>query len=541
MSNLAEWRQKPWVRENLPKWKLGFKFFGRFFMSVLFLGMVIGGIVALVLLQDQIAAPGAQYDFFGTFIPIRTIVIIAGLVLFGVGGYGSIVVIIMVVKFLQKKSFRLSAAPKITAVGVIVLAIVGVGYYFPFWYIELGFGTPKFGPYLAIHGENSMLISWDTTKSKESSLFWGTNAADLSNEIVATEHYWDANKVSLHHSVVLSGLVPGETYYYWVPDISKEVYSFKAAPSPSSGEPVTFMMVADTQGGYNIQKRNIDLMIQNSDEISFMCIAGDLTNRNDGMSEWAMLFDQRSYGRLATTTPWMNCPGNHETYCVVEGCGYRTNYKKYFQYNYPNGRETLEGMADYGLYYSYNYSNVHMVALDCLENSTLGGYFSDTQLQWLEEDLARNTNIWKFVYFHYPMYSMGDFTSEVKMAKILEPIFYKYGVDAVFYGHDHHFESYLVNGTESYGGTYHFVVGGGGGGIDPLTNTEKYGARAWPSDTIRVSESDGRFDEIYGHEYQLMGVLTNHFMKVEVNGDIATFTAIRTDDGTTIVKYTVNR
>jgi 3',5'-cyclic AMP phosphodiesterase CpdA len=448
----------------------------------------------------------------------------------------------MAAKFLQKKPFRLSPAPKIAAVGVIILAIVGVGYYLPFWYIDLGFGTPKYGPYIAYHGENAMMVSWDTTKAQESSLFWGTTFDDLSHEILATEHYWDSNKVSKHHTAIITDLTPGATYYYRVPDISTNVYSFKAAPSVSSGEPVTFMMVADSQGGYHVEKRNIDLMIQNSKDIAFMCIAGDLTNRNDGLSEWAMLFDQKSYGRLASTTPWMNSPGNHENYCIHEGCGYRSYYKTYFQYDYPNGREQLEGMADYGLYYSYNYSNVHMVALDCLENSTLGGYFSDAQLQWLEEDLARNANMWKFVYFHYPMYSMGDFTSEVKMTKILEPIFYKYGVDAVFYGHDHHFESFLVNGTdETYGGTYHFVVGGGGGGIDPLTNTEKYGDRAWPSTTMKVSESDGRFDEIYGHEYQLMGVLTHHFMKVDVDGETATFTAIRTDDGSVIVKYVVQR
>jgi Calcineurin-like phosphoesterase len=183
-----------------------------------------------------------------------------------------------------------------------------------------------------------------------------------------------------------------------------------------------------------------------------------------------------------------------------------------------------------------------MVSMDNFDNKSKGSdYFSTAQLNWLEGDLARNQNQWKFVYFHIPMYSDGDFASSKELCEQLEPIFYKYEVDVVFYGHDHHFESFLVNGTSAYGGIYHFVVGGGGGGIDPMGNTEKYGARAWPTPSMRVSESDGRYAVNYGSQYQLYAELTHHYMKVEVNGESATFSAIDYENGTPIVKYQVNR
>jgi hypothetical protein len=181
-----------------------------------------------------------------------------------------------------------------------------------------------------------------------------------------------------------------------------------------------------------------------------------------------------------------------------------------------------------------------MVALDNFEYSG-SDLLNTTQLNWLKADLARNQNMWKFVYFHVPMYSMGDFGSNEDLAKQLEPIFYEYQVDAVFYGHDHHFESFLVNGSASYGGTYHFIVGGGGGTLDPMISSE-YETRTWPAKSINMSQiTDGRFDKIYGHEYELYGEMTHAFMRVHVSGNTATFTAIRAYDGTTIVEYNVSR
>jgi len=214
-----------------------------------------------------------------------------------------------------------------------------------------------------------------------------------------------------------------------------------------------------------------------------------------------------------------------------------------FQYDYPGNKVVLDDTPDYGLYYSYNYSNVHMVALDNFQNETFtrsqgkhtGSYFTGAQLEWLEEDLSRNSDMWKFIYFHVPMHSMGDYSSNIDIINQLKPIFDKYQVDAVFYGHDHHFESFLVNST------YHFVVGGGGSSVDPMMNIEDYCDRAWSDYQLSVNETDGQFDQIYGNEYQLFGELSNHYLKVKVQGNTSTFTAIRSSDGSTIIEYILER
>lgn len=541
MRSFSDWKQKPWIHEDLPIWKKCVKIPARFVMIILYLGLVIGGIYALYTLWDEINTPGYYYDFLGIYLPVSVMAIIALSILWSIGGYGTAVSIKLIVRYLQKEPFKLGRVPKVGVLVVIIMALFVGNYYYPQWPMEIGIAKPKFGPHIAIFNDTAMIVSWDTPDARVSKLYWGTEETKVNTEIIGTEHYWDTNTLATHHTALITGLIPGNKYYYTVPDMSSKVFGFKTPPLASSNENVTFTIVADTQGGLHGQRRNVELMLEKTENLAFTCIAGDLCNRVDSLSEWSMIFDSRSYGRIVSTIPFMNSPGNHETYCITAGCGIRSNFKQYFQYNYPGNRVQTEGMPDYGLYYSYNYSNVHMIALDHFDNAT--DYFSTAQLQWLEEDLTRasNANMWKFVYFHYPLYSLGDAGSNKDLERILQPIFEKYQVTGVFYGHDHHFEAFHVNATASWGGTYCFVVGGGGGGIDGMTNVDRYGSRVWPARSINWSESDGRFDGIYGHQYELYGELTQHFMKVDVQGNKVTFTAYRTQDGSKIVEYIVQR
>ena len=258
--------------------------------------------------------------------------------------------------------------------------------------------------------------------------------------------------------------------------------------------------------------------------LAFTTIAGDLCTRDDDNYEWAALFDKSTYGGLATEIPWMNVCGNHETYNSNPTSAYRGDYKTFFEYNYANNRTVQPGLPDYGLYYSFNYSDVHMCIMDCMENTS--SYFSSAQIQWLIQDLANNAGMWKFVSFHYPMYSDGDPKSLTDMDAVLEPIFAQYHVDGVFWGHAHNFESFY-NSTYN---TYYFTLGGGGGTLDPLTSVSDYGAYAWPATIMRVNETNGQFANIYGSNMQIYGEITHHFLEVSVQGNITcTFTAYRSD------------
>ena len=95
--------------------------------------------------------------------------------------------------------------------------------------------------------------------------------------------------------------------------------------------------------------------------------------------------------------------------------------------------------------------NVRFFALD-------SNYIDKPQLQWLEKELAASGSDWKVCFFHHPLYSSGGtHGSDMQLREQLEPLFLKYGVDAVFAGHEHFYER-----IKPQKGIYYFISGGAG-------------------------------------------------------------------------------
>lgn len=80
------------------------------------------------------------------------------------------------------------------------------------------------------------------------------------------------------------------------------------------------------------------------------------------------------------------------------------------------------------------------------------------QLKWLEDSLAASKARWKIVFMHHPLYSSGKkHGSNGTLQARLEPLFVRYGVAAVFAGHDH-----VYGRTALIKGVQYFVSGAGG-------------------------------------------------------------------------------
>ncbi|MHA1613106.1 MAG: metallophosphoesterase family protein [Promethearchaeota archaeon] len=538
--------------------------------------IVIFGLLIPVLLFEYVKNNVLTYYFFGFELRISTLLLFIFLFLISLGSFN----LSYLVKFLfhrKKNTATIQSSQllyqrniKKTVSSFIIIglfAVSSVWYYIPLSGTNLG-RSQKYGPYIGYYGDSGMIISWDCADEESFDLFFASDISLLGSETVILDKIasivepWpensNTNVKDFHHYVVLdeaTDLVSNFRYYYQIPEFSKTVYSFLTASvchfDEEESEEIIFTIVGDTQNGFAIEKKIVQRMIQDPDysELDFTVIAGDLVNRQDKISEWSALFDPLSYGRISSSIPWMNAPGNHEHSCQDPSCEFREYYKNFFRYDYPQDISTYSS-REFGLYYSFNNSNVHMISLDNFDNHTYttengytqGSFLSTAQLKWLEEDLSRNQdpNQWNFVFFHVPMYSTGDYASNPELISQLEPIFIKYNVDAVFYGHDHHFETYYVNRNTSTDGIFYFTVGTGGGGIDDLTNLEDYGDRAWFGSVLNISQSAYKYPEVYGSEFQLYGELAYGYMKVKVVGDTAIFTMIRASDGSKIVEYTIN-
>jgi predicted phosphodiesterase len=103
-------------------------------------------------------------------------------------------------------------------------------------------------------------------------------------------------------------------------------------------------------------------------------------------------------------------------------------------------------------YYTFKKGNVRFFALD-------SNYMDAEQLAWLEKQLQDAGNKdWKICFFHHPLYSTAkDHGSSIELRSLLEPMFIKYGVDAVFSGHDHVYER-----IHPQQGIYYFMEGSSG-------------------------------------------------------------------------------
>src|SRR6185503_14220918 len=105
-------------------------------------------------------------------------------------------------------------------------------------------------------------------------------------------------------------------------------------------------------------------------------------------------------------------------------------------------------------FYSFKPSlnaNVRFFALD-------SNYMDDKQVQWLDKELAASGSDWKIAFFHHPPYSSGGtHGSATVLRDQLEPVFVKYGVNAVFTGHEHFYEriapqkgvAYFISGSSA--------------------------------------------------------------------------------------------
>lgn len=102
-------------------------------------------------------------------------------------------------------------------------------------------------------------------------------------------------------------------------------------------------------------------------------------------------------------------------------------------------------------YYFFKKGDVAFFALD-------SNYMDPAQLSWVEQNLRDSQAKWKICFFHHPLYSDGkSHGPDMDLRARLAPIFQRYGVNAVFSGHEHVYERMRPENN-----TYYFILGNSG-------------------------------------------------------------------------------
>lgn len=336
------------------------------------------------------------------------------------------------------------------------------------------------------------------------------------------------------HSLRLERLCPDTLYQYTVKQSGYEFES-EFRTSPPANRPIRFIVFSDCEtepesstsgpidwprgrdsnrpesvGKYLVDQtigfqQNLRIMAERKPD--FLCVAGDLVESGGEQRDWDEFWRHLSgkYGSVCSSTPIFPAIGNHENYggpgsfggYSAEAANFGVSkYLTYFEV--PSNSAT--NPKHRGRYYRVDYGPVALITLDSSDgqpantgsdtNHNLEG--SDApdfnpgseQYQWLEQQLkdAQRTRRFTFVQFHHVPYGSGPhsvpfgqekFSGQSGIAmRVLVPLLQKYGVDALFCGHDEMLELSIVSGDEHLNDgsrrtrpLYIYDVGIGGDGL----------------------------------------------------------------------------
>ena len=312
--------------------------------------------------------------------------------------------------------------------------------------------------------DSSATIAWSTSANIPS-LVIVTDAAGNSKTAVATVASFPAAQTGMDSDFFLyqasfSGLNPAATYSYQVVAGGVALAFPGALPTQfttAGNGPFQFLHFADSGEGNQEQTDLSKQML--AEPVALVLANGDLAY---DLATYQSVEDNYFgvYRAQMTQVPFFATLGNHE---------YLTN----------SALPSLAGRvappcgvaaADRGRYYSFDWGNVHFVALD--SNDPLTNSIAGTcgMLNWLASDLQATRKFWRVVFFHHPPYATGKHQDEPPAGMVRQaivPILEQYGVQLVLNGHEHTYErTYALLGgqvVDADSGGIVYVTSGGGG------------------------------------------------------------------------------
>ncbi|MDQ4121592.1 MAG: metallophosphoesterase [Acidobacteriota bacterium] len=201
---------------------------------------------------------------------------------------------------------------------------------------------------------------------------------------------------------------------------------------PNRKDSVRFLAIGDTGRGNKEQNELAQVMLEyhGGFPYEFVLMTGDNIYGKEKAADMKAKFEDVYKPILEKGVKFYASLGNHD----------ESNQRFYEHFN-------MEGEE----YYRIKKGDVSFYALN-------SNYMDKRQIKWLEEKLSGDTSKWKIAFFHHPPYSSGGrHGSSEDIREIVEPLFIKYNVSAVFAGHEHFYER-----IKPQKGIHYFITGAGG-------------------------------------------------------------------------------
>lgn len=235
-----------------------------------------------------------------------------------------------------------------------------------------------------------------------------------------------------YHSVVFDGLQPDTLYAYRVQGAGGAWSEWIQTRTAPAAGPVKFAYFGDAQNGIlSHWSRVVRAAFSKAPDARFFLHAGDLVNRAARDFEWAEWF--RAGSIVHSSIPSVVVVGNHE----VQPYGFEEQRSERVlshlwrpQFSLPEDATLPASLQETVYDIRYN-QDIHLFVLNSLSRE------NEAQANWLDRKLAASDARWKFVTFHYPIFSSAGNRDSADRRDLLLPILQKHSVDLVLQGHDH--------------------------------------------------------------------------------------------------------
>lgn len=344
-------------------------------------------------------------------------------------------------------------------------------------------------PYLQYSTQTEMSLLWETTHPSTSLIEFGKARFDTGKAIL--DQQISDGSLRQMHELALQSLEPETNYFYRVSSVTEagdtlrtEILPFKTAVLAET--PFAFTIFSDSQNNPAVWEKITTHALE--ERPNFAIHSGDLVRLGYRKSEWVEEFFAPSY-HFMKQIPIFSTLGNHE-------------HDATFYYQYMKNPDPEH-------YYSFRYGNAEFFMIDTDQYQAP----STPLYRWLEKALATSQATWKFVVQHHPPYSSeendyGDTNYELSIygddeAKLLVPLYEKYGVDLVFSGHLHMYERtwpILNEKVVGKNGVRYLILGGSGGGLEKAAPN-----RTWFTNKVRTLHHYG-YIAINGNKLQFQAI-----------------------------------
>ena len=355
-------------------------------------------------------------------------------------GLPSMIFLFQIVRMYFKKKRIKTYVKVFSLIWVTIFAIIG-GAFLVIAIPNVPFLSYNSSPYLTWQNDQDpatdITVCWRTSGYTSSIVEYGTEIDNLDESA-------NSEKYSSMHKVSINDLEPNTTYYYKIPSL-KYIGIKEFTTAPTTATDMTFCVWSDPRTnnfvnpfgafeGLVLQDYIMEDLAEENKKLDLSICTGDIVDVPFDPYSWKIWLNDIGRKDFASNSSNMVAIGNHERIMDTGG----KTFRSYYPYE--------------DFLYSFDYAQVHFVMIDTWDEEY--EWFTDGNnalWDWLESDLQSSTSsTFTVLSLHSAPIYFGSIEGSWFRGHIFDKISSiskNYGIDVVFYGHQHNFEASLINGT----------------------------------------------------------------------------------------------